>query len=127
MVFFAFVINVFSRRVVGWQLASHMRVSLVCDALRMALIRRRHGADVQLIHHSDGEYVLAGCSGWSDRHSGRRERWIRSGREDAGAGCPGWPDPHSDRPRSEVSFLGLVDHAWAAPASWLAAMIANVT
>jgi putative transposase len=36
-VFFAFVIDAFSRRVVGWQLASHMRSTLVLDALRMAL------------------------------------------------------------------------------------------
>ncbi|MGI9097000.1 MAG: IS3 family transposase [Solirubrobacteraceae bacterium] len=53
MVFFAFVIDVFSRRVVGWQLAGHMRASLVCDALRMALSTRRPGADVELVHHSD--------------------------------------------------------------------------
>ena len=51
--FFAFVIDVYSRRVVGWQLASHMRTDLVLDALRMALSRRRAGADVQLVHHSD--------------------------------------------------------------------------
>jgi putative transposase len=54
LVFFAFVIDVYSRRVVGWQLTAHMRASLVCDALRMAVSTRpRHGADVQLIHHSD--------------------------------------------------------------------------
>ena len=53
-VFLAFVIDVYSRRVVGWQLAAHMRASLVCDALRMAVCTRpRHGADVQLVHHSD--------------------------------------------------------------------------
>ena len=51
--FFSFVIDVFSRRVVGWQFASHMRTDLVLDALRMALTRRQAGADVQLIHHSD--------------------------------------------------------------------------
>jgi putative transposase len=53
VVFFAFVIDAFSRRVVGWQFASHMRTDLVLDALRMALSRRPAGADVQLIHHSD--------------------------------------------------------------------------
>ncbi|MCA1699903.1 MAG: IS3 family transposase [Actinobacteria bacterium] len=53
VVFFSFVIDVYSRRIVGWQLASHMRTDLVCDALRMALSRRRAGADVQLVHHSD--------------------------------------------------------------------------
>jgi putative transposase len=54
LLFFAFVIDVFSRRVVGWQLTGHMRASLVCDALRMAVCTRpRHGADVELVHHSD--------------------------------------------------------------------------
>ena len=53
LVFFAFVIDAFSRRVVGWQLASNMRTTLVLDALRMALGTRGLGADVQLVHHSD--------------------------------------------------------------------------
>ncbi len=53
VVFFSFVIDVFSRRIVGWQFASHMRTDLVTDALRMALTRRRPGADVDLVHHSD--------------------------------------------------------------------------
>jgi putative transposase len=53
VVFFSFVIDAFSRRIVGWQFAGHMRTDLVVDALRMALTRRRHGADVELVHHSD--------------------------------------------------------------------------
>jgi transposase InsO family protein len=53
LVFFAFVIDAYSRMVVGWQLASHMRTTLVLDALRMALHQRRSGADVALVHHSD--------------------------------------------------------------------------
>jgi len=66
-VYFAFIIDAFSRRVVGWQLASHMRDTLVLDALRMALGLREHGADVQLVHHSD-----AGSQGefnWSSQRS----------------------------------------------------------
>jgi putative transposase len=51
--YLAFVIDVFSRMVVGWQLASHMRTDLVLDALRMALGMRGPGADVALVHHSD--------------------------------------------------------------------------
>jgi transposase InsO family protein len=43
MVFLSFIIDVFSRRVVGWQFAAHMRTDLVLDALRMALTRRRAG------------------------------------------------------------------------------------
>jgi hypothetical protein len=53
VMFFSFVVDVFSRRVVGWQFAGHMRTDLVADALRMALARREHGADVELVHHSD--------------------------------------------------------------------------
>ena len=52
-VFFAFVLDAFSRKVVGWQLAAHMRTTLVLDALRMALGTRAPGADVALVHHSD--------------------------------------------------------------------------
>jgi putative transposase len=51
--FFAFVIDAFSRKVLGWQLAPHMRTDLVLDALRMALAQREAGADVALVHHSD--------------------------------------------------------------------------
>jgi putative transposase len=52
-VFFAFVLDAYRRRVVGGQPASHMRTTLVLDALRMALGQRRPGADVALVHHSD--------------------------------------------------------------------------
>ena len=46
----AVVLDAFSRRVVGWAMAGHLRTELVLDALNMALWRRRaHG----VIHHSD--------------------------------------------------------------------------
>ncbi len=51
--FFAFVLDAYSRMIVGRQLASHMRTDLVLDALKMALHRREPGADVELVHHSD--------------------------------------------------------------------------
>jgi len=53
VVFFSFVIDAYSRQIVGWQFASHMRTDLVLDALRMALAVRTPGAEVALIHHSD--------------------------------------------------------------------------
>jgi putative transposase len=53
VVFFAFILDAYSRRVVGWQFAAHMRITLVLDALRMALHQRGPGADVELVHHSD--------------------------------------------------------------------------
>lgn len=51
--FFSFVIDVYSRKIVGWQLATHMRTDLVLDALRMALGTRRPGADFTLVTHTD--------------------------------------------------------------------------
>ncbi len=53
----AFVLDVYSRLIVGWQVASHMRTELPLDALEMALWRRRIKTDSGLIHHSDSEYV----------------------------------------------------------------------
>ena len=59
VVFFSFVIDVFSRKVLGWQFAAHMRTTLVLDALRMALCTRERVEEVRLIHHSDrgGQYL----------------------------------------------------------------------
>jgi putative transposase len=45
------IIDLFSRRVVGWATANHMRTSLVLNALHMALGRRL--PDAGLLHHSD--------------------------------------------------------------------------
>ncbi len=53
VLYYSFVIDVFSRMVVGWQLAATMRTTLVLDALRMALGLRDPGADVELVHHTD--------------------------------------------------------------------------
>ena len=49
--YLATVIDLASRRVVGWALADHMRSELVCDALRMAIDARRPGPG--LVIHSD--------------------------------------------------------------------------
>ena len=51
--FFAFLIDVFSRMIIGWQLATHMRTDLVLDALGMALGTRQPGADTALVAHTD--------------------------------------------------------------------------
>jgi transposase InsO family protein len=47
----SFILDCYSRMIVGWQIASHMRTELVLDALEMAIFRR----DVTgpLTHHSD--------------------------------------------------------------------------
>lgn len=73
--FLAIVLDVFSRRVVGWAMATHLRTELVLDALEMA-IHTRKPKDV--IHHSD-----QGCQ-YTSIAFGRRcrpafgHRWDRS-------------------------------------------------
>jgi len=54
----SFVFDVYSRFIVGWQAASHVRTDLALDALEMALWQRK-GAGEGLIHHSDrgGQYL----------------------------------------------------------------------
>src|SRR5260221_8534965 len=47
----AVILDVFSRRVVGWAMADHLRTELVVGALEMAVWNRRPGEGV--IHHSD--------------------------------------------------------------------------
>jgi len=48
----AVVLDAYSRRVVGWSIADHIRSELVVDALQMA-VWRRQPADGQTIAHSD--------------------------------------------------------------------------
>ena len=48
--FLAIVLDVFSRKVVGWAMAMHLRTELVLEALEMALFRRR---PKDVVHHSD--------------------------------------------------------------------------
>jgi putative transposase len=66
-VYAAFVIDVFSRRVVGWQLSRSLRTDLALDALDMGLwTRRRADRDVSgLVHHSDkgSQYVAVRYTG----------------------------------------------------------------
>jgi putative transposase len=49
--YLAVVLDVFSRRIVGWAMADHLRTDLVLSALDMALWNRRPAPGV--IHHSD--------------------------------------------------------------------------
>jgi putative transposase len=60
-VYVAFIIDVYSRMIVGWQASRSMRSDLAIDALEMAVWnRQRAGADLTgLVHHSDrgGQYL----------------------------------------------------------------------
>jgi transposase InsO family protein len=71
MVYVAFVIDVFSRRIVGWRASASMRTDLALDALEQAVYDRE--IDAGLVHHSD-----RGSQHLSIRHSERlRKRGSR--------------------------------------------------
>jgi len=56
----AFIIDAFSRRIVGWRVSSSLRTDLALDALEMAIFSRGGGDLDGLIHHSDrGSRYLA--------------------------------------------------------------------
>ena len=92
LLFFAFIIDAFSRMVVGWQLAAHMRTDLVLDALRMALGLRGPGADVELVHHSAARSTRASTT---RRRSTTTASWPRSDRS-------GMPSTTRSRSRSSI-------------------------
>jgi putative transposase len=56
VVYVAFVVDIYSRAIVGWSAATHKRAKLVLDALDMGLWRRERAgqaAGTGLVHHSD--------------------------------------------------------------------------
>ena len=65
--YLAIVLDVFSRRVVGWSMATHLRTELVVEALEMAVEQRRPEA---VVHHSD-----QGCQYTSLAFGGRCREW----------------------------------------------------
>jgi putative transposase len=67
--YLAAVQDTYSRLIVGWSMAAHMRSTLVVDALQMALARRR--PDPGLIHHSDqGSQYVSLAFGRAAREAG---------------------------------------------------------
>ncbi|WP_344174779.1 IS3 family transposase, partial [Pilimelia columellifera] len=83
-VYAAFVLDVHSRMIVGWQVATSLYTDLALDALKMAIWRRQNqGADLaRLVHHSDrgaqggfnwsSQHLDHGGVGWDDRGSSCR-------------------------------------------------------
>ena len=87
-------LDAWSRRVVGWSIADHLRSELVVDALDMAIWRRRPDPDSKLIHHSD--HGTQGEFNWSMQHLDRggvdgQASWVDEGVDgsvaDEVAGC----------------------------------------
>jgi transposase InsO family protein len=52
-VYVAFVIDTFSRRIVGWRVSSSLRTELALDALEQAICEREEARADRLVHHSD--------------------------------------------------------------------------
>ena len=52
--YLAVILDAFSRRIVGWSMAAHLRTELVLDALDMAITQRNPTPG--LVHHSDHGY-----------------------------------------------------------------------
>jgi putative transposase len=97
-VYVAFIIDVFSRFVVGWQASRLLRSDLAIDALEMAIWnRQRAGADLSgLIHHSD-RGVQGGFT-WLSQHpemevlrGGVQASSCAGGPRDAGEDVVAWP------------------------------------
>ena len=84
-VYLAAVQDAYSRRIVGWSMADHMRAELVVDALEMALHRRRPGP--RLVHHSD-QGSQRGLKG-SSQHRVIGEMTVASETARRGEACSG--------------------------------------
>ena len=52
-VYVAFVIDVYSRRIVGWRVSSSLKSDLALDALEQAICEREDARQERLVHHSD--------------------------------------------------------------------------
>jgi putative transposase len=52
-VYLAFIFDVFSRFIVGWQISTSLRSDLAIDALEMAIYSRNRNDLSNLVHHSD--------------------------------------------------------------------------
>ena len=76
--YLAVVLDAWSRRIVGWAMAPHMRAELVEGALAMAISNRKPKGRV--VHHSDSEYLRAGSLRWSDPNTDRRSSRSMQGR-----------------------------------------------
>ncbi|MBT2400669.1 DDE-type integrase/transposase/recombinase [Streptomyces sp. ISL-100] len=100
-VYVAFVVDTFSRRIVGWSASTSKETRLVLDALEMALWQRDWDkfphTQGELIHHSDSGSSSTHHSRWPSTRTGQgsRHRSARSATPTTvrmGSPPPGWPD-----------------------------------
>ena len=93
--YLAIVLDLYSRRIVGWAVRDRLNKDLALSALQRALVLRhpRAGILITLIVRMSGLVAPERPDSHRDRPFGRL----------APQGVPEWPDPHSDRPRSVLS------------------------
>ncbi|MDQ1455698.1 MAG: putative transposase [Actinomycetota bacterium] len=68
-VYLAVVLDAWSRRVIGWSIADHIRAELVVDALQIS-IRRRNGPDGTIVHSDHGSQYTSWAFGRRLRAAG---------------------------------------------------------
>ncbi len=104
IVYVAFIIDVFSRRLVGWKAARSMTAALVIDALNMAAWTRRHATLDDLICHTD-----AGSQGelnWSSQHLDKRGVRCATGTDRRKFACIGGTSLHREGPAWRGERIG---------------------
>lgn len=127
-IYLAVVIDVWSRRVVGWSIGEHMRTELVLGALNMAISTRK---PTEVIHHSDqgSQYAALAVSAartwacarrWAPWAMPTTTRWPRASSRASSASCstgaPSKPKPRRGSPSSPGSRAGTT-HAVVIPPS----------
>jgi hypothetical protein len=86
--FLGVVMDMFSRKIVGWSMREDLKADLVVDALAMAVTRRRPPAG--LVHHSDRG--SQGGFNWSSQHLVMEVGGDGCSRASAGGSCAAWAD-----------------------------------
>ena len=76
-VFVAFVVDAFSRRIVGWRVSNSLRSDLALDALEQAICEREDDVGERLVHHSDRG--VQGGFNRSSQHLREVWRWSQAG------------------------------------------------
>ena len=66
----AAVMDAFSRRIIGWSIADHLRTELVLDALDMAVLRRRPDPQSTILHSDHGTQYTSWAFGRRLRNAG---------------------------------------------------------
>jgi putative transposase len=101
-IFLAIVLDVWSRRVVGWSIGERMIGELVLTALNMAIEQRR---PAEVIHHSDGK----GRFDWEQRDVEPKRPERGCGRRNAGTT---WRAARGSMPRRNLGSTRQTPHSW---------------